>query len=202
MSRKNRVIKALGDIVDVHAAIDHTLAKEIEKAGVHVPCHQGCAACCHQLMVCSVPEAMAAVHQAFQTDETREWFARRGLPRIGEAVDRFMSIPTSGMSDPRRTWWEMKVPCPMLRADDTCAIYLARPTPCRAYMVVGQGNDCRGVGQKVMRVDTGPYVNATTKVVEKLVRKLGLPSSLWPFPLALERAVVALGCLGYEVKHG
>lgn len=79
-------------------------------------CRSGCAGCCHVELAVSAVEAAAITHHFAQLADVDRQSLRTTLKA-------HLSRPVVSDEDPR---------CVMLRDDDTCAIYAARPLVCRS----------------------------------------------------------------------
>lgn len=78
-------------------------------------CMRGCAHCCVQTVVVTAAEAFAVAAEV------------RGQAEMAAAVQ---AAPRRRLGEPRSAWR----PCPFLAADQSCAVYAARPLACHAFV--------------------------------------------------------------------
>lgn len=102
----------------VHEELDAALAAM--PAAAHRACRAGCAFCCHHPVGVTWPEALGLLQ------------ALRALAPAQHA--RLMARITGAAAATADTAWAAlgRHPCPLLEAD-RCAVYAARPAPCRAF---------------------------------------------------------------------
>ena len=77
-------------------------------------CARGCALCCAQTVVVSAAEAFAVAAQ---------------IAARADTVAALQAHPRRQLGEPRTDWR----PCPLLAADNDCAVYAARPLSCHGF---------------------------------------------------------------------
>ncbi|APR80606.1 Hypothetical protein A7982_05953 [Minicystis rosea] len=170
-----------------------------EAQGHAVSCHEGCAACCRQLVPISVVEARALARaiEALPMERRAAVRARFAaavvtLERIGlldpHAPPGRMMLQ-SRLADPARGWLDVtaryfaaQIPCPLLE-DERCSLYDERPLVCREYLVTTPADRCAELG----RARAVPRAVRGSEILATAARELtGEPLPLLPLPLSLE----------------
>jgi Fe-S-cluster containining protein len=111
----------------LHADTDRALAMAFSaaeaRAGQPYACRAGCSACCHQLVLCTAPEALLiADHlRATLTASTLE----ATLARLGTQATAATGLSFLGYS-------QAQIACAFLDGAGACSIYAVRPMACRA----------------------------------------------------------------------
>jgi Fe-S-cluster containining protein len=107
------------------AAYDQPFADWCARRPEGVPsCSRGCSACCELLCLITWPEA------ALLAEDLR---ARGLVARLAPALaDQARRASFDGVD--ARTYFDARVPCALLEADHTCAVYAARPAACRYHV--------------------------------------------------------------------
>lgn len=116
----------LGQQVD--EAMEHLQRMQPAQAA-QVPCRRGCAACCHQHVTITKPEALLLLHYAQAEQVPLDW----------QLVQRQAENASLARwhKQPREDWR-----CAFLGADDTCMAYEYRPMVCRKHAVIGDAQQC------------------------------------------------------------
>ena len=111
----------------LHAETDDVLeAAFVEaeaRAGMGYACRAGCSACCHQLVLCTAPEALLIAHQLRRTLTASALAV--ALARLDTQVAAAAGLGFLGYSQAR-------IPCAFLDGAGACSIYAVRPMACRA----------------------------------------------------------------------
>ena len=111
----------------LHADTDHALeaafAEAEARAGKPYACRAGCSACCHQLVLCTAPEALLIAHQLRSTVTASALEAT--LARLDAQATAAAGLSFLGYSQAR-------IPCAFLGGAGSCTIYALRPMACRA----------------------------------------------------------------------
>lgn len=180
MSRRSTINRALRSIEKLHARIDD--AMKIAADRHDITCRKGCTACCRFGFLSTVPEALIAL----RATEGKLWFGRDAGPanKINKQA-RMIFDPTMTVDK----WYEARVACPMLLANNACGIYDARPTRCRVYSVVSDPADC-GKRGKISMVEIEGWANVLVMASTKAAQDMGCPTGLAPFPIALQWASI------------
>ncbi len=119
-----------------------------------VTCEQGCSDCCNALFDLSLVEAMY-LNQAFiqripHGKERSDTLMRASdLDRITTRMKRDFYKASKAGQDPyeiMHTAARLRMPCPLLTADNACMLYDKRPITCRLYGIPlninGKGHVC------------------------------------------------------------
>lgn len=140
MGDRKRANERLRELVRAHyVESDARTAEDVSTAAI--PCTKGCSACCRQLIVATLPEAMYIVL-------THPEVVRAALPKLraqGFVLRNAEArLEARGITDPLGSqegadaacheWWLSGERCAFLR-DGLCSIYSARPRACRTYFV-------------------------------------------------------------------
>jgi Fe-S-cluster containining protein len=111
----------------LHAETDHVLeaafAEAEARAGRGYACRAGCSACCHQLVLCTAPEALLIAYRLRRTLTASALTA--ALARLDAQVTAAAGLGILGYSQAR-------IPCAFLDEAAACSIYAVRPMACRA----------------------------------------------------------------------
>ncbi len=138
----------------LRAQVDALFAKVQQSHPDCVTCTEGCSDCCHALFDLSLVEAMV-LNKAFndtfthsrERSEILEYAAEmdRSLARIKRdfhRANRDGTPPEEIMESAGR----IRMRCPLLTQENTCALYHARPITCRIYgiptAIMGKGHVC------------------------------------------------------------
>jgi Fe-S-cluster containining protein len=123
-----------------------------------VRCTKGCAACCQQLIVSTLPEARHVV-------AARPALVESVLPTLIEQ-DALGGRLSAGLGDVVRDpvarqelcerWWDAKQMCVFLSADNECKIYADRPYACRSYFVTSDPQSCGGERGQTVNIWSPP----------------------------------------------
>lgn len=128
------------------AGIEQQITLDLAEMDVRPACKQGCHWCCCIKISCTPVEAIMAA-----------LWLRQGRPELIPALLTFTD-QTRQEGIERR--WRRGAWCPFL-VNHECAIYPARPMPCRAYLSL-KANDCK-VASRELRHGKGdhhvPYLN-------------------------------------------
>lgn len=148
MMKKRRRLHVLAEEMDHlnQGLVDH-FAKQVPE---HHPvsCSKGCAACCRQAVVMTLPEGAVIVRkyrelvvQKRETlEEMRDLFSEL-VERHGYVEGRHETMAPA-MAEAGMTYWQYQLRCPFLGPKDECLIYDARPVACRLYYVVSPAENC------------------------------------------------------------
>jgi Fe-S-cluster containining protein len=154
----------MGDILLAARSIsDTTMAVAWEKtaeAGAPASCRRGCAACCHQLVGISAPEARAIARLLDGMPADRQAVIRRRFaetlavlrangilaPESPDGAPVFLIHDRSKSGKDRNVdvaqrYFKLHHPCPFLE-DGACGIYADRPLICREYAVTTPAELC------------------------------------------------------------
>jgi Fe-S-cluster containining protein len=129
--------------------------EEAARAGDHVTCRRGCAACCRQVVAVSALEArelMKVVERLPEPLRTRvkdRFAAARSrlqneapdlLPKLLNPQD-FDQMDGAARDDLARRYFRLQIDCPFLE-DEACVAYDERPITCRQYVAVSPPEHC------------------------------------------------------------
>ena len=165
--------------------LDAAIAHERDQ-GRELSCAAGCGACCRQYVAISIPEALYVAEALAQlpADQQSLYAGRMAAiaDRLGkeERVDRVLD-PTVAPDTIRtlpREYFQLGLPCPFL-TDESCSIYLHRPTPCRDHNLTSPPELCRDPYANELRKVPSPL--PLTAVLARLTARLvEAPSTLVP----------------------
>ncbi len=119
LSRENLLRSAVTEL-QFYDAIESSL-KEAEPPARAIACTEGCSACCHQRVACTIPQAIA-IALALTTRSDAE------IIEVARAA-RAQHDATTALTDLDRV--RTGLPCLFLR-NHACAIYEVRPVACRS----------------------------------------------------------------------
>jgi Fe-S-cluster containining protein len=115
-------------------------------------CKRGCNACCEELIMVWLPEAMAVARWLGrpQNAEVREHFLAaypRWRPAVGDAPERIARAFARGnaarVAELHIEQWQKRVMCAFNR-DGDCTVYAVRPAKCRTGHAIGTNEHCYG----------------------------------------------------------
>ena len=166
---------------------DGTVRMLLVQEGAPVPtCKKGCAACCSQMTLMSLPEGVTlAAHLLApeQRDLLRDF--KRDL---SETLEKLKLLGTSHASWPerRQAWFEANQPCLLLSKRGLCRAYDLRPTACRLYMVASDPALCavRPVAE-VAQLDLREEQARSFAAMKKVTTAEELPMVAAPLPVAI-----------------
>lgn len=133
----------------LRAETDQVFAKLAAQFPDCVKCHKGCDSCCYALFDLSLVEAMY-INQAFS--QAFDYGAKRSeiLTKASD-IDRKLTRLKRDLYNQEKKGTskeelmleaaKLRMPCPLLNADQTCLLYEKRPITCRIYgipTVIGQ----------------------------------------------------------------
>lgn len=164
--------RPLALIRDVHAATDrHTeqLVREVTALGAAPPpCRAGCAWCCSEPVYAVRDEArlIAVVIRRMPPERQAEIRAAvRGW------VERFAtSALASEVAPDVVAYRRLRLPCPLLTADQRCSVYADRPSGCRLHLAASDPDACEDLarrgGQQFLRRQR-PCVDLVMPLLER-----------------------------------
>jgi len=131
-----------------------------QRAGRHISCRAGCAACCRHMVAISPPEAFYMMDLLDSFEQARRAEVMERIERIVSELERQQMVDE--LMNPQltdevvlpiaRKYFLLGMPCPFL-VDESCSIHPHRPVVCREYNVTSLAELC---------VD--PLINDITKV--------------------------------------
>jgi Fe-S-cluster containining protein len=135
-------------------------------------CHNGCAACCHQLVPLTTVEAQRiARHLSALPRSDRRDLGRnidRQVQKFGEWVKK---RPEGGIQDPEvnRDYLSRRIPCAFLGTKNECRIYPVRPIICRGHHALETNAHCQNADHPIRTI---PALDRATAVAMKEARDL------------------------------
>lgn len=168
----------------LYADIDARNAKNT--AGLELPCHRGCSACCHESVFLTPLEFLRVWDHVQRTfsDAERDAVVRRGLELYEEqrALIEALEGPTpEGEDDHFSIAAQIRFRCPFLSADEACTVYPARELYARLF---GCSFNAQGGVYGCLLV--GQHLGGRTVT---LVRVPGAVQRLVELPLTFKRQV-------------
>ncbi len=149
-----------------------------------VTCEQGCSDCCHALFDVSLVEAMY-INQAFNKKvphgkERSDILGRAAdLDRTTTRIKRNFYKASKEGKDPTEIMAEaarLRMPCPLLDAQNSCLLYSVRPITCRLYGVPmninGKGHVCGKTGFAKGGQYPTVHMNAIQERLDKLSQEI------------------------------
>lgn len=135
MEKIDKQSKRLGRrTLALYREMDPLAEKAAAKMGT--TCSKGCAHCCHLLTIVTLPEAVA-IAERLLTD--LQWQAE--YSRLMKVLYDQLNV----LADPNLTrvsYFDKRMPCVFLGAENQCRIYDVRPTACRYHYVVSDPKRC------------------------------------------------------------
>lgn len=155
----------LSEIVPIAINIADTLVEKAiareEARGKTVRCGAGCGACCRQLVMISIPEALFLLEtiDTLEKDE-RDTLLQRfaAIQATVEELGLLQEIMSPSFCRKKQhfpiteKYFHLDIPCPFL-VNESCTIHESRPTVCRDYNVTSAKEMC-----------SAPYTNKIEKV--------------------------------------
>ncbi len=187
-----RINSSLGPIREVHQQVDLWLSKILENLRERIPCKEGCAYCCNQLVTLSVPEALYVVSDILKSNRGKIWI-NSNFHRLLRQIEFIRSLPTDlKLEDYQRKWYEAAIPCIFLNHFKRCIVYAKRPAVCRSYFVLGDANLCAGsVDTKIEHLQTAPVIALLAQSSQRVADEFRVPNMLLPLPVAVHMAFIA-----------
>lgn len=152
--------------------------------GLTLSCKQGCAGCCYQLVLASLPEAVAVAEYFLSNVQ------RRGLiPDIMRSLwAQLGSIEGANIAEHRQNYFQKKQACVFLVEETKlCSIYPVRPAACRHHFVVSDPALCQPEAgmQEVGRVNASEAELQVLSEANRVSRQTKLPLYVGPFQVVL-----------------
>jgi Fe-S-cluster containining protein len=188
-----RILNALGPIREANLLIDEWLEEIPEETRKQIPCREGCAHCCYQFTVTTIPEAFYVIGDLIQTP-----FGMKNLIGkihiLNEQADFLKDYSEDKLLRYRTEWFEARKRCVFLDDLDRCIVYKTRPSICKSYLILGDPELCKGpVSQKIKHLNQLPAILGILDASKKVARDMKLPWEPFPFPQAILWAI-----LGYH----
>ncbi|MEN6320067.1 MAG: YkgJ family cysteine cluster protein [Syntrophaceae bacterium] len=174
--------------------------------GREISCKAGCGACCRQLVVISIVEALSLVDLVAALPPDQQRTIRE---RFSDALRRLESARMLDPSRPKgqralrmeikgevtqqsiaeelvRCYFSQGIPCPFLE-NESCSIHPDRPIVCREYHVTSPSKDCANLF-KVKVNSVQPPLHMSSVLARVISRSYPTFSSTIPLVLSLEWA--------------
>lgn len=150
----------LADIVPLARAIctkiTDVVIKKTQMNEEHIPCRQGCSACCRYIVPVSIPEAFRMREELLARPASQQKLmqrscllaARRILKRkptklLAKQATENQSNDIAGLKALADWYAALNVPCPF-HCMGICTVYGQRPIACREHLVKGSARACSG----------------------------------------------------------
>jgi len=177
-----------------YTLIDEQFEKGVKEKELQLSCKKGCASCCHQLLMVTIPEAMIVISHVMMSDyRIANQFVQQFNKKGGEQIKLSLELMAESSQEVRATkWWQLQQPCLLLKeSDNTCGAYMARPPACRTYAVISDPAKCKEMDSKVLCCDVVPFEAMAFEVSKQVATDMRIPDVLMPFPIALKWAILA-----------
>lgn len=197
-----RIINSLGPIGKAHRKVDDWIAKVPEELRKELPCKRGCAHCCHQFILVSVPEAMYMVKDLISTPQGRKWLQAHSQV-FNQQAKLINGISERELGAIRNKWFDESTPCAFLdEQTKECVIYQNRPAVCRSYFVKGSPEQCAGPsGHQIAVLDSSASIASIVLASVEVAAEFKISAVPIPLPFAVLWALVGyLSGLGY-LRH-
>jgi Fe-S-cluster containining protein len=136
-------------------------------------CREGCNHCCSNLIMTTLPEAVAVAEFLLSTVY---WQAR--LPQLSQSIyKQFPALVAPDLTP--QSYLEKKQPCVFL-TEGKCSIYAVRPGSCRYHNVVSPPENCSAdaPGSEVAKIDLRKHEHAVWEAGTKVSKQVGAPPAL------------------------
>jgi Fe-S-cluster containining protein len=164
--------------------LDEKVDAGIKKEGLKTSCAPGCAGCCYQLTLVTLPEAVA-VAEHFLADVQR----RQLIPLLMRSFfDQLRHIEVGDVGKIRQSYFLKKVPCTFLDLETKlCTIYPVRPAACRYHFVVSDPQLCQpeSGNQSVAKVDVVQVDAEVLSEANRASNQAKVPLYIAPLPVAM-----------------
>ena len=197
-----RILDAFGPIEAVHREVDTWIAAMPEDDRTAIPCKKGCAYCCYQFMLVSLPETMYMIKNLIQEPQGRKWL-KDHAPVFNQQVQMINGFEESKLESYRAKWFDASTPCAFLDMQtNSCVIYKTRPVICRSYFVNTSPEQCAGPsGTRVAILDNSRLIAKIVIASMQVAAEFKISAALFPLPLAVLWSLVGyLSGLGY-MRH-
>lgn len=184
-----------------NAALDdeyRRLTGIFRQQGTVVVCAEGCAGCCHQMVLCQPFEAVAMhAYLAARPEAMQAFLAAHARWDAATASLRHSYLAwaerlyTHGEDTGEHSLEEYDVPCPLLDAANHCLVYPVRPYGCRTCIALdpacavpacAEPGRTRGPRPHIHYSLFTPHHKARTEVTRLLLRRLGVEARPIPMP--------------------
>jgi Fe-S-cluster containining protein len=171
---------------DVLAAYEHHFGAWIARTRP-TSCAPGCAACCELLCLITWPEALL-IAEVLR--------ARGDVARLVPELQH-QAVAASFDGIDAKTYFERRIGCAFLGPDRLCAVYAARPAPCRFHVAFTPAALCsdRTPGAATETIDNAPILRQVLGPVLEDLDRQGVPEAreAGPLPVMVLAALRALG---------
>lgn len=134
-------------VEEVHGKVSAFMEEQTAASERKPRCKKGCSACCEQLVLLTVGEAVnilrrypAVVAERIQALTHQAAIAHQTFD--GQHCDPSTPAGAQALEVITELWWEKRVPCVFLDRDGTCSIYEHRPISCRQHWVASDPELC------------------------------------------------------------
>lgn len=198
-----RIWDAFEPIRHVHKEVDNWIEKIPDETKARIPCKPGCAHCCRQFTMVSVPEAIYMIlgFERLDHDKAVKW-AKDNNDKLVEQLTFVKDFTTSKVDEFHAKWFERQMPCIFLNEDKKCSIYPLRPVVCRSYFAIDTDTSCEGPYlQKIKTVDNTAILVSIVLASDQVSHELGILDACLPMPAAILFAFIACNAGLGELRH-
>ena len=180
----NDLVKLRGAVIKTSEMVDRYTAagrRKVEEDGVKISCGKKCVGCCYIIATVTLPEM---IHAVIAAREARHRFNTKLVQ------DQFIKVSHPSMTT--EEWANAEHRCPVLRHDDLCAIYDARPHTCRVHLVISPRTQCAPPTKGTMGLDLSNYLEFAIPNMAAIAREVDIPLVYAPLQFVLPVAMMAV----------
>lgn len=161
---------------------------EATRASEGTSCRKGCSACCHSIVMVSLPEAVAVAEHAFKNQNLWMNDLEVLLAKLYRQTE-ILGDPSSAPDDD-----SLGLPCVFLdQEEQTCTVYDARPSACRYHHVTSHPDACDPRADETpVPMDLSKFQTVAQGAAKRVARQVGTPLGLAPMAVSVLWAFKAL----------
>lgn len=166
-------------VLAVYAAYEGPVTQGVAKVGA--TCRPGCSACCSQLPITTLPEAVAIAEFVLSLGTAGEEQARTWSQKFLENVARFSDTGLDAS-----LYFEERIVCPFLNEERLCDVYSVRPSSCRHLYVTSDPALCHGgATNEISFVNLGQVHERLLEEAAAACREREVPFLIAPLPVIM-----------------
>lgn len=184
-----RIMDAVAPYSKLMTVVDEAIVKLADSQKLSFSCKKGCSACCKQLVMVSIPEALFIM--AYLTRDGMRWgIYQKSKNTIAGHVAMISKEPDLYGEDGPDAWFAKQVNCGLLNVDGHCTVYQCRPIACRVRLALDDAKLCENNAESGRFINPEHYFEALTRVNKLVGKDLRIPAVLLPLPVAITFANV------------